>query len=180
MRPTSVARWERGPLRRRGRKQQRPPSAAVGQGKGAEPTQLCPGTARGLSKAQPLKDNPEVVGSNPSPATTRNTVRPWGGLCFCHYREGSASLLRVMRPASVARWERGPLRRRGRKQQRPPSAAVGQGKGAEPARLCPGTARGLSKAQPLKDNPEVVGSNPSPATTQESQFVYRGKRASLL
>ena len=32
----------------------------------------------------------------------------------------------------------------------------------------------------LPHNPEVVGSNPSPATIKEASFVYQGKRGFLV
>ena len=73
--------------------------------------------------------------------------------------DGCFFLFRVMRPASVARWESGAAAAGGRRRQCPISAAVEK---IEDKRK-PDDFFGHRKAA-RRDNPEVVGSNPAPAT----------------
>ena len=116
--------------------------------------------------------NPEVVGSNPSPATTEKTQFTIGELCFfiCYLEKSAPDLHRVIRPTSVARWELYPAAACGRYRRGAISAAVGK---CEEKRK-PEAFSGYRKAA-RSDNRSVVGSNPSPATTS-SQALYRLRR----
>ena len=103
--------------------------------------------------------NPEVVGSSPSPATRKKTVTQSGGCLFCVSEE----VPEVMIPGYEAD-ERSSLgkradRRRWRKEGGERSAAVEK---SEEKRKPEAFFGHRKPAQ--SDNPEVVGSSPSPAT----------------
>jgi len=78
MRPTSAARWDQARLRRRGRKQQTRVirSRAIGG-----PVRTSPAREWQCGKAG-RSHNPEVIGSNPFPATTKENTRPFGRVFF--------------------------------------------------------------------------------------------------
>ena len=104
----------------------------------------------------------------------KKTPVRWTGVFFIRCRAFCAYERRVI-PTSAARWELRPCAAGGRNSRTAITAAAPFAGGS---RCLP--ANGKCGKAARRDNPEVVGSNPSPATIKEIYFVCQDKRSLLL
>ena len=111
-------------------------------------------------------DNPEVVGSSPSPAT-KNLGVPFGAPKFLLWEKLWLSYLRVLDATSYARWAifataaGGGNREQKLAQRSKPTATNGSNR------------RFWAPQEARSDNPEVVGSSPSPARRHKLHIPRR-------